>query len=38
MLGKSKNLVSRAKVSLGAKVNMENHTVEDNDTEVNLSN
>ena len=35
MLRKSKNVVSRTKVSLGAKVNMENHTVEDNDTEVN---
>ena len=35
MLRKSKNVVSRAKVSLGAKVNMENQTVEDNDTEVN---
>ena len=30
-------MVSRTKVSLGAKVNMENHTVEDNDTEVNWS-
>ena len=37
MLRKSKNVVSRAKVSLGAKVNMENQTVEDNDTEVNWS-